>query len=159
MLLLGPLYHLPSAPDRALALSEAVRCARPAGVVVATAMSRWAKPAVRASRGELGDPAVRGHLLRVLAHGRDAEGDAFDLVSYHHDPQELHEELVAAGLVDVLVLGVEGPLGAEARRDVSLADTALAAARTAEARAPQLSIHLLARAIRRPDADAGRPTR
>jgi SAM-dependent methyltransferase len=146
VLMLGPLYHLPSASDRARALAEAVRCSVPGAVVLAAAMSRWAKPAVKASRGELGDAAVRGYILHVLERGHDVEGDAFDLVSYNHDPEELHGELVAAGLTDVLVLGLEGPLGAEARRDISLAETAVAAARIAEARAPHLSIHMLARA-------------
>ena len=145
VLMLGPLYHLPSVSDRALALAEAVRCAAPGAVVVVAAMSRWAKPAVKASRRELGDPVVRGYLLRVLEHGQDVEGDAFDLASYNHDPEELRRELVTAGLADVLVLGIEGPLGAEARRDVSLADTAISAARIAEVQAPHLSIHLLAR--------------
>lgn len=149
VLMLGPLYHLPSASDRNLALTEAVRCAAPGAPVVVAAMSRWAKPAVKASRGELGDPAVRGYLLRVLAHGLDVEGNAFDLVSYNHDPEELRGELVAAGLADVLVLGIEGPLGAQARLDVSLADTAISAARIAEVRAPHFSIHLLARGIKK----------
>jgi hypothetical protein len=112
-------------------------------------MSRWAKPCVKASRGELGDPAIRGYLLRVVEHGQDARGNAFDLASYNHDPQELRAEFVAAGLADAVVLGVEGPLGAEARVDHSLADTAIAAAQLAEAAAPHFSIHLLARGIRR----------
>jgi hypothetical protein len=88
-------------------------------------MSRWAKPPVKTSMGELGDPAVRGYLLRVLAPGRDVEGNAFDLASYNHEPEELRGELVAAGLADILVLGIKGPLGAQARFDVSLADTAI----------------------------------
>ena len=149
VLMLGPLYHLPSASDRALALEEAVRCVVPRAPVVVAAMSRWAKPAVKASRGELGDAAVRGYLLRVLEHGQDVEGDTFDLVSYNHDPEELRGELVAAGLADVLVLGIEGPLGAEARLDDSLADTATSAARIAEVRAPHLSSHLLARGVKK----------
>jgi hypothetical protein len=149
--MLGPLYHLPSASDRTLALTEAVRCAAPGAPVVVAAMSRWAKPAVKTSMGELGDAAVRGYLLRVLAHGQDVEGNAFDLASYNHDPEELRGELAAAGLADVLVLGIEGPLGAQARFDVSLADTAISAARIAEVRAPHFSLHLLARGIKMAD--------
>lgn len=151
VLMLGPLYHLPDAADRARALTEAARCAAPGAPVVVAAMSRWAKPVVKAARGELGDPAVRGYLLRVLAHGHDVVGDAFDRVSYNHDPEELREELVAAGLADVQVLGIEGPLGAQARLDASLADTAISAARIAEVRAPHFSIHLLARGIKKAD--------
>ena len=71
VLMLGPLYHLPLASDRVLALTEAVRCAAPGAPVVVAAMSRWAKPAVKTSMGELDDPAIRGYLLRVLAHGQE----------------------------------------------------------------------------------------
>jgi SAM-dependent methyltransferase len=148
VLMLGPLYHLPAPADRARALVEAVRCAAPGAPVIAAAMSRWAKPAVRAARGELADPVIREHLLRVLAQGQDLQGDSFDLASYNHDPEELRGELVAAGLEDVHVLGIEGPLGAEARVDISLADTAIAAARIAEIQAPHFSIHMLAQGVK-----------
>ncbi len=144
----GPMYHMPSVVDRASALAEAVRCAAPGAVVVVAAMSRWAKPCVRSVRGELRDPAVQRYLLRVLEHGQDPEGDVFDLASYNHDPEELHAEMEAAGLDDVLVLGIEGPLGADARQDVSLVDTAIEAARVAEVRAPHFSIHMLARGMK-----------
>lgn len=40
--LLGPLYHLPDPADRAAALAEAVRVARPGGVVAAAAINRYA---------------------------------------------------------------------------------------------------------------------
>ena len=145
VLMLGPLYHLPDPADRAQALAEAARCAAPGAPIIAAAMSRWAKPSVRAARGELGNPAIRDHLLRVLEHGQDVQGDSFDLASYNHDPEELREELVRAGLEDVLVLGIEGPLGANARVEVSLAATAIAAARIAEVQAPHFSIHMIAR--------------
>ena len=87
VLTLGPMYRWPSVCDRVFALTEAIRCAALGAPVVASAISRWAKPAVKASMSELGDPAVRGYLLRVLARGQDVEGNAFDLVSYNHDPQ------------------------------------------------------------------------
>jgi SAM-dependent methyltransferase len=148
VLILGPLYHLPSASDRARALSEAVRCAAPGAVVIAAAMSRWAKPCLRASRSQLGDPGVCAHLLRILEHGQDIEGSTFHQVSYNHDPEEFREEVAKTGLADVLVVGVEGPLGTEARVDPSLADAAISAARIAEARAPHFSLHLLARGIK-----------
>ncbi|WP_116951591.1 class I SAM-dependent methyltransferase [Jiangella endophytica] len=144
VLLLGPLYHLPEAPGRLQALAEARRVCRPGGVVVAAAMSRWAKPAVRAARGELADPEIQRHLDAVLRHGHDDRGNEFDLVSYNHDPEELRGELSAAGLTDVVVAGIEGPLGAAAREDTTLNDLALRTARIAEHAAPHLSIHLLA---------------
>lgn len=76
VLLLGPLYHLVSGSDRAVAWAEAARVCRPGGLVVAAGMSRWAKPAVHAARGELGDPETLRHLSVVLESGHDADGDA-----------------------------------------------------------------------------------
>ncbi len=156
VLLMGPLYHLPSPSDRLLALREALRCVAPGGVVVVAAISRWSKPSLRAARGQLGDPGTHDYLLQVLEHGQHAQGDSYDLATYHHDPTELREELIAAGFADVLVLGVEGPLGAYARFDVSLAGTAIEAARIAEERAPHFSLHLLAREVR---SDSGQIAR
>jgi SAM-dependent methyltransferase len=43
VLMLGPLYHLPAAADRARALGEAARTVRPGGVVVVAGLSRWAR--------------------------------------------------------------------------------------------------------------------
>ncbi len=145
VLLLGPLYHLPSASDRAQALAEAVRLCTDGGVVIVAAMSRWAKPAERAALGQLTDPDIQRHLVTVLRHGHDDAGSAFDRVSYNHDPDELHHELTAAGLGQVEVLGVEGPLGSFARQDPTLNEVALVTARLAEKTAPHLSLHLLAR--------------
>ena len=144
VLLLGPLYHLPAPADRARALAEAVRVCT-GGVVIAAAMSRWAKPAERAALHQLTAPDVHRHLITVLQHGHDAHGSAFDRVAYNHDPAELGHELTAAGLHDVEVLGVEGPLGSFARQNPELNDVALATARLAERAAPHLSLHLLAR--------------
>jgi len=93
-------------------------------------------------------PEVCAHLLRILEHGQDTEGSTFHQVSYNHDPEEFREEVAMAGLADVIVVGVEGPLGTEARVDPSLADAAIAAARIAETRAPHFSLHLLARGVK-----------
>lgn len=168
VLLMGPLYHLRSGADRALALAEAARCTRPGGVVVAVALSRWAVPATRALEGRLDDDASRAGLLRLLEHGHDPHGRRFDRLSYAHDVTELRDELTAAGLTEPEVLGVEGPLGCAARLDTSLLGTALAAAHLAQADAPHLSIHLAARGRVRgwctvpgagPDDDGARPAR
>ena len=144
VLLLGPLYHLPEASDRARALAEAVRVCAPGGVVVAAAMSRWAKPAEFAARQLLNDPGVQRYLLRVLDEGHDGDGDAFDQISYNHDPDQLRAEFDEAGLVDIDVVGVEGPLGSFARQDPELNQVAISAARTSAHLAPHLSLHLLA---------------
>ena len=144
VLLMGPLYHLPLGPDRAGALGEAVRVCAPGGVVVAAGISRWSRPAALAAHGRLGDREAQRHLIQVLTCGHDAQGDAFERVCYRHDPAELRGELSAAGLRDVRVVGVEGPLGAFAREDLGMYPAAMAAAAIAEASAPHLSLHLLA---------------
>jgi SAM-dependent methyltransferase len=145
VLLLGPLYHLPEATDRARALAEAVRVCAPGGVVIAAAMSRWAKPAEYAARNTLRDGEVQRHMLRLLQQGHDADGNAFDQTSYNHNPDQLRAELAHSGVVDVDVVGVEGPLGSFARQDPALNQVAINAARAAEHLAPHLSLHLLAR--------------
>ena len=145
VLLLGPLYHLPSVHDRAQALAEAVRVCTGGGVVIVAAMSRWAKPAERAALGQLADPNIHRHLVTVLRRGHDDAGSAFDRVSCNHDPDELRHELTAAGLDQVDVLGVEGPLGSFARQNPTLNEVTLVTAQLAEQDAPHLSLHLLAR--------------
>jgi hypothetical protein len=57
VLLLGPLYHLPDATDRALTLAEAARLPRPGGVAVVAALSRWGRVFVRAAADHLGEQA------------------------------------------------------------------------------------------------------
>jgi SAM-dependent methyltransferase len=145
VLLLGPLYHLPGAPDRARALAEAVRVCAPGGVVIVAAMSRWAKPAEYAARNTVSDGEVQRHMLRLLQQGHDADGNAFDQTSYNHDPDQLRAEFAHSGALDIDVVGVEGPLGSFARQDPTLNQVALRAARVAEHLAPHLSLHLLAR--------------
>jgi SAM-dependent methyltransferase len=106
VLLLGPLYHLPDPADRATALCEAVRSARPGGLVAAAAISRVGGGAVDAARRDLlGEAAVRAAVHDVLATGWTGLVPAF----YFHTPDELAAELRAADLINVQVRGVEGP--------------------------------------------------
>jgi SAM-dependent methyltransferase len=149
VLLLGPLYHLVEAADRRAALHEAVRVARPGAVVAAAAICRYAGLldfGAHAGLSESTEPLVRA----TLETGRHDPRLGFT-TAYLHRPEELHAELVAAGLRDVEVLGVEGPAGPALdahgidRIDEFL-DAALRCARIAE-RDPALiaaSAHLLA---------------
>jgi len=148
VLLLGPLYHLPTAADRAQALAEVSRVLRPGGVAVVAALSRWGRVFVRAAAGELGDPAGHRHTLATIRDGRVDSGDAWVQVAYLHDPHELETELHTAGLRQVQVVGVEGPAGAWARRDPSLNTSAVELARIAETAMAEASIHLLAHGIK-----------
>ena len=107
-------------------------------------MSRWAKPAEFAARQRLNDPEIQRYLLRVLKEGHDGDGDAFDQISYNHNPDQLRAEFAQAGVVDIDVVGVERPLGSFARQDPELNQVAISAARASEHLAPHLSLHLLA---------------
>ncbi len=148
VMMLGPLYHLQAAGDRAAALQEAWRILQPGGVLVAAAMSRWARVLVKAAEGLLADPFWHQHTLAMMRHGR-ADGDgAWDAVTYRHDPLELATEFAAQGFCDVEVVGVEGPAGAWARRDPSLNEIAMELAREAETAMAACSIHLLAKGIK-----------
>jgi ubiquinone/menaquinone biosynthesis C-methylase UbiE len=109
VLLLGPLYHLVEAEDRLRALREAVRVARSGAVVAAAAIGRYASLldlGAHAGLDEATEPLVRA----TLANGRHDPALGFT-TAYLHRPEELREELIAAGLRGVEVLGVEGPSG------------------------------------------------
>jgi 2-polyprenyl-3-methyl-5-hydroxy-6-metoxy-1,4-benzoquinol methylase len=109
VLLLGPLYHLIEPDDRSLALREAVRVARPGAVVAAAAIGRYAGLldfGAHAGLDERTEPIVR----EILETGHHDPRLGFTN-AYLHRPQELHDELVAAGLRGVEVYGVEGPAG------------------------------------------------
>lgn len=120
VLLLGPLYHLAHADDRDRALAEARRITRPGGTVLAAGISRLssftdtylAAMAGRhdARRGEEWDDAWRD----LLADGWiDATEVAFPF-GHFHTSAELASELCAAGLEEVEVHGIEGPIGVAA---------------------------------------------
>ena len=107
VLLLGPLYHLTERRDRVLALREAARVARPGGLVVAAAISRYAGLLELAALGEVSaenEPSLR----RALETGLHDPRSGFT-TAYFHLPEELSGELVEAGLDAVTVYGVEGP--------------------------------------------------
>jgi ubiquinone/menaquinone biosynthesis C-methylase UbiE len=113
VLLLGPLYHLPDAGDRRRALSEARRVLRPGGVVAVAGISRFA-PSI--------DGLVKGH-LREEAFERIVEADLREGVhrnpdpvarpewfttAFFHRPDELAEEVRAAGFALDALVTIEG---------------------------------------------------
>jgi SAM-dependent methyltransferase len=112
VLLLGPLYHLPDAHDRARALSEAARVLRPGGQLFAAAISRWASALDGLARDLLGDPRfelIVEQDLRDGQHRNPTERLDYFTTAYFHRPDELAAEVQAAGLVLDGVYGVEGP--------------------------------------------------
>ena len=157
VLLLGPLYHLREQADRVQALREAGRVARPGAPVFAVGISRWA-------------PRLHGQVAERLYEPFPNIAEQLELVErtgiltplepgffsgYCHTPDELREEVLAAGLEPVDLVSVEGIAIALADLEQRLAEPAdravvLAAARDLE-RVPELlglGPHLLATARR-----------
>jgi 2-polyprenyl-3-methyl-5-hydroxy-6-metoxy-1,4-benzoquinol methylase len=108
VLLLGPLYHLADPADRLRALAEASRVARPGGVVVAATIGRYASMIDMAAFGRLTDEAVLQSVRQTVRTGEHDPALGFT-TAYFHTADEIRAEFASAGLLDVRVLGVEGP--------------------------------------------------
>jgi SAM-dependent methyltransferase len=110
VLLLGPLYHLSAAEDRAAAIAEAARVLRPRGWVFAAALSRF----TWAGRMMLGEPVSAWsspEVLQLLGTGTIPARESGFPGGHAHTAEELEDELRAGGFLDVQVLAVEGPGG------------------------------------------------
>jgi SAM-dependent methyltransferase len=110
VLLLGPLYHLRTREDRVRALAEAARVVRPGGPVFAVAISRWAARLHGEVAQRLGEeyPAMREAVEIVERTGRLIPLYEGSFSAYCHRPDELRDEVLAAGLELVDLVGVEG---------------------------------------------------
>ena len=110
VLMLGPLYHLVDEADRVQALREAGRIVRPGGVVHAAAISRWAVrldgllvhrlDKVYPMFPEWADAVERDAVMEPVFDG--------SFCGYTHTPDELRDEVVAAGLLMESLVSVEG---------------------------------------------------
>jgi ubiquinone/menaquinone biosynthesis C-methylase UbiE len=112
VLLLGPLYHLTEAADRARALSEARRVLKPGGRLFAAAISRWASALDGLSRDLFQDPrfaAIVEQDLQEGQHRNPTERLDYFTTAYFHRPDELRAEVLGAGLILEGLYGVEGP--------------------------------------------------
>lgn len=112
VLLLGPLYHLTEAGDRARALREAARILKPGGRLFAAAISRWASALDGLARDLLQDlrfAKIVERDLRDGQHRNPTERLDYFTTAYFHRPEELAAEVEAAGLVLEGVYGLEGP--------------------------------------------------
>ena len=112
VLIMGPLYHLPSSADRAAALREATRVLATSGLVIVAAISRYASALDGLARGLAVDPEfvrIRNRDLLDGQHRNDTNRPDHFTTAYFHRPEDLRQELEAAGFQGVGVLGVEGP--------------------------------------------------
>jgi len=111
VLLLGPLYHLTEAADRARALSEARRVLKPGGQLFAAAISRWASALDGLARDLFQDPrfaAIVAQDLRAGQHRNPTERIDYFTTAYFHRPDELRAEVEGAGLILDGLYGLEG---------------------------------------------------
>jgi ubiquinone/menaquinone biosynthesis C-methylase UbiE len=114
VLLLGPLYHLTEVAERLLALREAIRVVRPAGIIAVAAVNRYASLFDGLARRFLLDPAFRAIVEGDLANGQHRNpGDQphWFTTAYFHHPQELRNEMEESGLSVIDLVGVEGLAG------------------------------------------------
>jgi len=151
VLLLGPLYHLTAREDRVRTLAEARRLVRPTGVVVAAVISRFASLLDGTVSGFLDDPQFVAVVECDLRDGQHRNPEPVTrpewfTTAFFHRPQDICEEVGAAGLQLERLVGVEGPGGWLARWPEQT-QLVLRAARLAED-IPTMSAHMLAIARR-----------
>jgi ubiquinone/menaquinone biosynthesis C-methylase UbiE len=109
VLMLGPLYHLVDPADRARALAEAHRVARPGGLIAAAFISRQAAIIDCSAKLLVNQDWLYEH-LRTLRHTGVNDPSTGFTVAYFHTVEEIHTDFAAAGLAAPTVYGIEGPL-------------------------------------------------
>ncbi|HET6292021.1 MAG TPA: methyltransferase domain-containing protein [Kribbella sp.] len=108
VLLAGPMYHLPEAADRRLALREAIRVIRPGGFVAVIAINRAANLIGSTLANKL--LLRRGVVTDILETGFSPDNERMAQTTYHTTTQ-LRTELTNAGLRAVTLHGLTGPGG------------------------------------------------
>jgi len=164
ILLLGPLYHLTDAADRARAFCEAARVLKPEGTVFAAAISRYASALDGVGRDLFQDPrfgAIVEQDLQDGQHRNPTERLDYFTTAYFHRPDDLRAEVQSAGLELEGLYGLEGPGWflpdlADRWADLRRRDDLLRLARQFEAQPSVLGVsaHLLA--VARKPAESGR---
>jgi ubiquinone/menaquinone biosynthesis C-methylase UbiE len=110
VLLLGPLYHLLERAERVAALAEARRVLRPGGVLVAVAISRFASLFEGLVAGWASEhPEIVEAGLNTGTHRNDDAVPHRFTTAHFSRPEELTDEVAAAGFELAALVGVEGP--------------------------------------------------
>ena len=108
VLLLGPLYHLTTAPERELAVAQALRVLRPGGLLLAAFVTLYAPLRDALVAGYLPEyvdnPAEVTALLQSQTTGPD---EGFPHAWFAH-PSEVAPLMEGAGLKTVMTLAAEG---------------------------------------------------
>jgi len=154
VLIMGPLYHLPSSSDRLTALREAHRVVTSRGSVAVAGISRYASALDGLARKLALDPQfvrIRDQDLIDGQHRNPTNTLDYFTTAYFHRPEDLRAELEEAGFSEVEVMGVEGVAWMFADFESRWADEALrrdilniARALEAEPSIVGASAHLLA---------------
>ena len=112
LLMMGPLYHLIDRKDRLRALHEAHRVLKADGLLVATAVNRFALLIDGLVSGYIDDPHFVALVEGDLADGRhlpSAGSPEYFTTAFFHRPEELEAEVSEAGFRQRDFLSVQGP--------------------------------------------------
>ena len=111
ILLLGPLYHLIEAQDRARSLSEAYRVLKSGGHLFAAGISRYASTIDGLDSGYFLDPVFQQIMqddLKTGYHRNPTNHPAYFTDTFFHHPEELMAEVTGSGFEIAGLFAVEG---------------------------------------------------
>jgi ubiquinone/menaquinone biosynthesis C-methylase UbiE len=113
-LFFGPMYHLTEAQERQEALSEAWRVLRPGGLLLATAISRFASTYAGLARRLLSEPGFRPIVetdVRTGQHRNPERRRDWFTTAFYHLPELFADEIRRARFDLGQIMAVDGPGG------------------------------------------------
>lgn len=112
-LLLGPLYHLTERDDRIAALKEAHRVLKSGGLLCAAGISRFASLVDGFGSGDVFEDdhfhEIVSDDLATGQHRNPTKHPHYFTTAFFHRPEELTQEVRAAGFTDTQLFAIEGP--------------------------------------------------